>query len=98
MLQQAIRSREWRNSRNPFFKDHVMPVFELIRTGVLVLPGSRLLTKQLGQERFPTHADAPMDFPQGDDDAGGTQRFGPGRNVLVVTIDQRAVKIEEDRR
>src|SRR5579864_7644092 len=39
-----------------------------------------------------------MDFPLGDDDLSRTQRFRPGGHMLVITVDQSAIQIEQQRR
>src|SRR5262245_54255727 len=51
--------------------------------------------QHLGEESS-THADAPMDTPDGKLDAGGMQRVLPRRNMLVHAIDQRSVEIKEE--
>jgi hypothetical protein len=70
-----------------------MPLLELIEVGIRFSPGQ--LAQQLFQEGFATHANAAMDFPLRDYDLCRTQSFGPGSDVLIITIDQSAIQIEQ---
>lgn len=56
------------------------------------------LTQQGADEEPTAHADATMDAPGGQVDANLAQRVTPGDDVLVDGVDQRAVKVEQQRR
>jgi hypothetical protein len=45
-------------------------------------------------EEAAAHADAPMNPPDGERNAGGLQCLVPGQDMLIDTVDQRAVEIE----
>ena len=49
-----------------------------------------------GNEESATHADAAVDFPDGEIDTGDVEGLAPGKDMLVHGIDQRAIEIEEE--
>src|ERR1700730_1896975 len=58
------------------------------------------IAARLAQERVykqaAAHTDAPVDSPNSEIDTQFFERFAPGKNVLVNTINQCAIKIEEE--
>lgn len=52
--------------------------------------------QQLLSERFPTHADAAVDFPTWNFNSEFAQCGRPGHHVLVDGIDERAIEVEKD--
>jgi hypothetical protein len=59
--------------------------------------GLGLLTGDVGDELVAAHPDGPVDLPQRHDDVVAAQRPVPGQGVLVVTVDEGAVDVEDDR-
>src|SRR5690348_15787583 len=55
------------------------------------------LPEQRFDEKPAAHADAAMDAPHRELDAGALERFAPGEDVLIHAVDERAVEIEEER-
>jgi hypothetical protein len=55
------------------------------------------LPAQSLHEQAATHADATMNAPHGKGQAKFFQRLMPCKDVLVDTIDERAIEIEEQR-
>src|SRR5581483_11597804 len=73
-----------------------MLAFELIQ--IMIPFPAGYLTEQFPQERLPAHADAAMNLPERNDDAGQAQCFTPGGHVLVVAVDQGAIEIKQNGR
>jgi hypothetical protein len=46
-------------------------------------------------EESTAHADAPVNFPDGEVDVHIRERLFPGDDVLVDAVDQRAIEVEE---
>ena len=56
------------------------------------------LAQQRAREQAAAHADAPVDAPHRELDAGLLQRLVPRQHVLIDAVDQRAVEIEDQGR
>ena len=54
------------------------------------------LAEQRVEEQSPAHADAAVDAPHGELEAGRLQRLAPREHVLVDAVNEGAVEIEEE--
>ena len=54
--------------------------------------------KERVDEQSSAHANAPVNAPDGKGDPSLLESFPPGKHVLVDTIDERAVEVEEEAR
>src|SRR5437867_6994337 len=61
--------------------------------GLQLAPG---LAEQRVDEQATAHADATVDAPHRELDAGALERFAPGEHVLVHAVHERAVEIEQE--
>src|SRR5438270_12274796 len=72
----------------------IMISFKNINAGVA--PGGNLtLSQQFADKSLPTHPDAPVNFPVGENYAAISQSVRPGGDVFVDAVDERAVEVEE---
>jgi|SRR5271170_4659806 hypothetical protein len=94
IMEQLNGSRLRANLRNKLCKCLFMPLLQLL--GVLlrdVVPG---LPQQCIDKKPSTHTNAAMDSPCRKARRRSLQRFSPREDMLVDTVNERAVKIEQE--